>query len=129
MRKYSVSDIISMVDHEIGYYIKELIDHNFHKVSDGCTVVSEVVVEEETGKDMICMLHDWLYYTGTVKKEKADRMLFYGYKQTGYFWVGLRRYMYFFFGGGEGAWDMHRKFGHSLNRWRQHLQERVRNHA
>lgn len=113
--------IIDVVNDRVGLHIACMYKNKFHLASDGCTFSREVVLDRDTGKDIICMMHDWLYYTGFESKAIADYLLFLGYKDTGHPWVAWTRYLFFLLGGGGAAWTQHRAFGHSLATWRRNL--------
>ncbi len=93
--------ILDVVNHRVRDHIVSMYKNKFHLASDGCTFSREVVLDEDTGKDVICMMHDWIYYTGSEVKNIADYLLFLGYKETGHPWVAWTRWIFFILGGGS----------------------------
>ena len=107
-RVYTALEACELLPTLLCTYLSDLTSHKFHKISDGCTCVREIVCESESRKDIVCLIHDWLYYTGKLSKAKADLCLLLGYASLGFPIVGFVRYMYFFLGGGFKSWKMHR---------------------
>lgn len=120
-RRYSVEKLVEMFkgSDELSEALGEVITYRFIYYSDGCTGVPEVVLEDETGKDIICVTHDWHYYTEKYSKHKADLLLLSGYVMTKHPLRGLIRYSYFAFGGGKKAWKKHREANHSFKMWKE----------
>lgn len=116
--------VFQVCDHTFSYYsdrIAQVIDVPVGFFTDFASVPRLGVVYAMLGNTAHepAVIHDWCYYTGTLTREAADKILLEAMAVIG---VPLWRRWPIYWGvrmGGWHAWNDHRKKGHCPNRFLQ----------
>lgn len=69
---------------EVFDWVQEAYEHDYDKVSNGCTGVPEIDFDGLKLKSPLCVAHDYLYDTKQISRYMADKMLKWGLDDLGH---------------------------------------------